>query len=78
MQSSKTDARRTVLPWYVAVEEDGLTLDVAESDDYAQVKFATLIQTTTAVTPSGFPNHYGRISDRFGPSTAVISPTAVG
>ncbi|MCJ1424745.1 hypothetical protein MMC29_002633 [Sticta canariensis] len=78
MQSSRTDVRRTVLPWYVAVGEDGLTLEVAETDDYEQVGFATMTQKATAVIASGFLDHYGRNSDKLAPSTAVISPTPLG
>lgn len=42
MQASGKDVRRTVLPWFVAVAEDGTTLDVEESDNYEQVGFAHL------------------------------------
>lgn len=78
MESSGRGVRRTILPWYVAVAEDGSTLDVEESDTYEQVGFAHLTHTATAVTASGFPNHYGRPGDRFGPATSVIAPTPVG
>ena len=61
----------------MAAGEDGLTLDVAESDDCVQVGFATMTQTAAAVTASGFPNHYDRVNQKFAPLTAVISPTPI-
>lgn len=61
----------------MAVGEDSLTFDVAESDDYAWVWFATMTQTATAVTASRFPNYYGRVSHKFAPLTAMISSTPV-
>lgn len=77
MQTSGKDVRRTVLPWFVAIADDETTLDLEECDSYEQVGFAHLAHTATGITASGFPNHYGRPGDRFGPSTAVISPTAL-
>ena len=53
--------RRTVLPWYVGVQEDGETLDNVESDKWSDLARAHASQTAPRVTPSGLANRFGPI-----------------
>ena len=78
MASSESSVRRTVLPWYVAVSEDGLTLDNKECDSYATVLHAHLTQTAPRTTPSGHFNRYGKIPHKFNPLVKLASPTSIG
>ena len=78
MKSSGSSIRRTVLPWYVAIAQDGFDLDVQECDSYPEVANAHFTQMAPRTTPSGHPNKYGKIPYRFPPSVKVISPTVVG
>ena len=57
--------RRTVLPWYVGVAPDNVTLDSLDSDNWDSLAVSHAKQTARARTPSGHLNMYGKIPFRF-------------
>ena len=61
--------RRTILPWFVGVSEDGQTLDNTESDTWRELSFSHITQTAPRNSPSGWTNRYGAIPYRFAAST---------
>ncbi|MCJ1412158.1 hypothetical protein MMC19_006250 [Ptychographa xylographoides] len=63
--------RRTVLPWFVGVREDGETLDNVESDKWSALVRAHAGQTGDIITPSGLANRYAPIPYKFPPSTQL-------
>ena len=63
--------RRTILPWFVGVQEDMENLDMMESDKFSDLTLAHATQTAPDVTPSGWTNRYGAIPFRFPPTTQV-------
>lgn len=69
---SDAQMRRTVLPWFVSVREDGETLDNQESDTWSDLALAYSRQTAPARTPSGLHNKYGPIPYRFPASTQLF------
>ena len=78
MASSGSSVRRTVLPWYVAISKEGLTLDNKECDSYATVLHVHLTQTAPRTTSSGHFNRYGKIPHKFYSLVKLASPTSVG
>ncbi len=63
--------RRTILPWFVAVSDNGQTLDNEESDSWADIARAHSTQEALNLTPSGLANRFGPIPYRFPPSTQL-------
>ncbi len=63
--------RRTILPWFVAVSDNGQTLDNEESDSWADIARAHSTQKALNLTPSGLANRFGPIPYRFPPSTQL-------
>jgi hypothetical protein len=63
--------RRTILPWFVAVSQDGQTLDNEESDKWGDIARAHATQEAINLTPSGLANRFGPIPYRFPPSTQL-------
>ena len=72
-----TGIRRTVLPWFVGVREDGETLDNEDSNSWSDLAAAHSRQTVVHLTPSGYPNKYGTIPYKFPPSTQLLLQTPV-
>lgn len=64
--------RRTVLPWFVGVRDDGETLDNPESDKWSDLAVAHAQQTAVRLTPSGLPNRFGPIPYKFPPGTQLL------
>ena len=69
--------RRTILPWFVGVHEDGETLDNIESDKWSDVAGAYARQTAVRLTPSGYANRFGPIPYKFPPSTQLNLPSPI-
>lgn len=69
--------RRTILPWFVGLQEDRMTLDTAESDTWAELAIAHLTQSAPKSSPSGHPNMYGRIPYRFPAATQLFLDTPI-
>lgn len=61
--------RRTVLPWFVGVKENGESLDNEESDKWSHLAAAHIRLVAPALTASGLPNRYGPIPYRFPAAT---------
>lgn len=70
--------RRTILPWFVGLNEDGRTLDTEESETWGELAAAHTSQTAPRKTPSGLSNKYGPIPYKFPPSTqlSIESPVS--
>jgi hypothetical protein len=60
-----TKIRRTMLPWFVAVQEDDETLEVVEGGTWSILSEAHRDQISPTATPSGLPNRYGATPYRF-------------
>ncbi|KAI8930553.1 hypothetical protein NX059_012163 [Plenodomus lindquistii] len=56
-----TKQRRTVLPWFVLVQEDGETMEVPEMGSYEEIAQAHRRLAQAPRTPSGHPVRYGGI-----------------
>ena len=67
------EIRRTILPWYMGVKEDGLTLDNPHAGTWAELSAAHIQQLQPKLTPSGKPTSNWPISGRF-PGTQVLRP----
>jgi len=63
--------RRTILPWFVGVMDDGIALDNEESDTWADLARAHATQEALNLTPSGLANRFGTIPYRFPPSSQL-------
>ena len=57
--------RRTLLPWYVALQEDLKTLEVEEGGQWEELATAHRDLVAPPRTPSGLANMYGRIPFAF-------------
>jgi len=60
-----TMVRRTLLPWFVAVQDDEESLEVVEGGTWGDLATAHRDFTAPRATPSGLPNRYGAIPYRF-------------
>lgn len=63
--------RKTVLPWFVGVGDDGVSVDNEESDQWIDIAKSHLTQEAPSLTPSGLGNRYGAIPYRFPPATQL-------
>lgn len=63
--------RRTVLPWYVAVQDDHQTLEITEGGDYDGVAKAHRDLASPPKTPSGLANKYAPIPYPFPAATQL-------
>ncbi|MCJ1396607.1 hypothetical protein MMC18_009498 [Xylographa bjoerkii] len=63
--------RRTILPWFVGLRDDGQTLDNEESENWADLATAHAGHTACKLTPSGLANRFGPIPYRFPASTQL-------
>lgn len=75
--TATTAIRRTILPWFVGVGEDGKSLDTAESGTWEDLCLAHTGQRAPFSSPSGHPNMYGAIPHRFTPATRLCLESAV-
>lgn len=57
-----------MLPWYVAVKEDLVGLEMEKSGTYEDISRSHRYLKKPPCSPSGFANHYGSIPYRFPPS----------
>ncbi len=57
--------RRTMLPWFVSVQDDSETLEVIEGGTWLDLLAAHRDLTSLKATPSGLANMYGAIPYRF-------------
>jgi len=60
-----TGIRRTMLPWFVGVQDDQETLDVVEGGTWSDLSTAHRDLVSPKATPSGLANRYGAIPYRF-------------
>ncbi|RMZ78754.1 hypothetical protein DV736_g6690, partial [Chaetothyriales sp. CBS 134916] len=60
--------RRTVLPWFVGLQDDHRNLEVPEAGTYEDLRNAHADLVAGPFTPSGLINKYGSIPYRFGPA----------
>lgn len=72
-----TKQRRTMLPWYVRVSEDGSTMENPKMGTYDEI--ATAYQRLSAAprSPSGFPNMFGGIQWAFPGDSRPVLQNAV-
>ena len=61
--------RRTILPWFTAVAEDGSTLDTVEADSFEDLAVAHAIHEGVKLTLTELLNRFGVIPYRFPAST---------
>jgi hypothetical protein len=67
-----TCVRRTLFPWYVAIQDDHLTLEVVEGGTWNDLSQAHRDLVPAAKTPSGHPFMYGRVPFKF-PAAVELS-----
>jgi hypothetical protein len=67
-----TKTRRTVLPWYVLVNDDMSTMEVPEMGTYAEIAMAHQALTAAPKSPSGHANKYGGIHWAFPGTTNPV------
>ena len=60
-QGTTEPCRRTLMPWYIRVNDDMQTLEVAEAGIWSQLAAAHAAFTPGPTSPSGHPNKYARI-----------------
>src|SRR5436190_4441971 len=66
-------ARRTILPWYVRVQDDNSTLEIVEAGTWEELSLAHISKSLPPATPSGYGIMYGRPPYRFPGSGTFIS-----
>ena len=71
--STPTDGkrRRTILPWFVGINQDGIHLEYPKSDTLDELRTAHSQQTAPKCTPSGHAHMYGTIPYRFEAGTRL-------
>ena len=69
--------RITVMPWYVAVGNDGETLEVQEAGNRNELAVAHRDGVAARCSPSGLANRYGKIPFRFPATTEVTGVSAI-
>jgi hypothetical protein len=57
--------RRTMLPWFVGLQDDGEALEVIEGGTWSDLAAAHRDLVSPVATPSGLANRYGAIPYRF-------------
>jgi hypothetical protein len=67
--------RRTMLPWFVGVQDDLESLEVIEGGSWTDLAQAHRDLTSPTATPSGLANRYGAIPYRF---PAAVELTGLG
>lgn len=72
-----TGTRRTMLPWFVGLQDDLSTLEVAEAGTWHQLRDAYMSLSAGPASPSGLANRYGVILFRFPAAVEVGSLGAV-
>jgi hypothetical protein len=60
-----TKVRRTMLPWFVKVHDDMMTMEIPEMGSYDEIAMAHQKLTAAPKTPSGHANMYGGIKWAF-------------
>ncbi|KAL8788068.1 MAG: hypothetical protein Q9195_007482 [Heterodermia aff. obscurata] len=69
--------RRTILPWFVGVRDDGVTLDNEESETWNDLAGFYNRLEAPRKTPSGLPNKYGCVPFPFPAATKMNLDAAV-
>ena len=72
-----TGTRRTMLPWFVGLQDDLSTLEVTEAGTWAQLRDAHMSLSAGHASPSGLANRYGAILFRFPASVEIESMGAL-
>ena len=65
--------RRTILPWYVRVQDDNSTLEIVEAGTWEDVSIAHISKSLPPATPSGYGVMYGKPPYRFPGSGTFLS-----
>jgi hypothetical protein len=69
--------RKTILPWFVEIQEDHSMLEVPEGGTWEELSAAHRDLTMAPKSPSGKPNIYGGIPYTFPASCAITTGSAV-
>ena len=69
--------RRTILPWFVGIDDNHEQLDNPESESWGQLSQYHARQEAPQLTPSGHPNKYGPIPYRFPASIPLWLESAI-
>lgn len=72
-QPGTTIRRRTILPWFMGIKEDGLTLDNPKAGTWSDLVTAHIQQLQPKLTPSGKSTANWPVLGRF-PGTQVLRP----
>ena len=69
--------RITVMPWYVAVGDDGEMLEVQEAENRNELAIAHRDGVAARCSPSGLANRYGKIPFRLPATTEVTGVSGI-
>lgn len=72
-----TGTRRTMLPWFVGVQDDHETLEVLEGGTWSELSEAHRDLQSPKATPSGLANRYGAIPYRFPAAVEIAGLGAI-
>jgi hypothetical protein len=66
-----TQVRRTMLPWFVGIQDDHEEREIVEGGTYSMLAKAHKDMCSPLATPSGLPNRYGKIPYAFPAATQL-------
>jgi hypothetical protein len=72
-----TRTRRTMLPWFVGLQDNMSTLEIVESGTWEQLRDAYIGLTASPASPSGLPNRYSVIPFRFTATVEISGLAAI-
>jgi hypothetical protein len=72
-----TKVRRTMLPWFVGLQDDLESLEVLEGGTWAELSAAHRDLVSPRATPSGLANRYGAIPYRFPAAVKIAGISAL-
>ena len=70
-------ARRTMLPWMVALQDDLENLEIVEAGSFSELSAAHRDMISPRATPSGLANRYGAIPYRFAAAVEISGLSAL-
>jgi len=69
--------RFTMLPWFIAVQKDGDSLEIPNAGTWSMLSESHRDQTAPLATPSGYANMYGKIPFAFPAGPQLLTDSAI-
>ena len=70
-------ARRTIIPWYVRVQDDNSTLEIVKAGTWEELSIANISKILPPATPSGYGVQYGKPPYRFPGFSTFLSQSPI-